>query len=56
MPQDETLDAIFVLGRLHVSISIAVTIMNIQFYVLVLTLNVIFQTLPRKVVLFRGVI
>lgn len=48
MPQDETLDAIFILGRLHVSIAIVVTIMNIQFYVLVFTLNVIFQILAKE--------
>lgn len=48
MPQVEGLDAIFLLGKFHVSISIVVTVMNIQFYVLVFTLNIIFQTVAKE--------
>lgn len=53
MPQDESLDAISILGRFHVSISIVVTIMNIQFYVLVFTLNIIFQTFAKEIRAFQ---
>ena len=48
MPQDESLDITFLVGRFHVSISIVVIIMNRQCWVLVFTLNIIFQAFAKE--------
>lgn len=52
----KVLDAIFFLGKLHVIIFIVVTIMNVQFCVLVFSLNIIFQTLAKESRTLRRVI
>lgn len=48
VPQDESLDVHFLLGRLHISITIVAAIMNIQFCVLAFAPNIIFQTFVKE--------